>query len=115
MGRYVVAETEGLDDATAEEQLQTRVRAARQLMMSVARAAADPPPPGETPLADALRQADVVYGRRYAAPGRDAVGRALAHWAADAGRPAEQIAGLRAFVEAQLRPQAGTAGDVAQR
>lgn len=114
MGRYVVAETEGLDDATAEEQLQTRVRAARQLMMSVARAAADPPPPGETPLADALRQADVVYGRRYAAPGRDAVGRALAHWAADAGRPAEQIAGLRAFVEAQLRPQAGTDADVAK-
>ena len=115
MGRFIVAETEGLDDAAAEELLQSRVRAARQLMMNVARAAADPPPPGETPLADALRQADVVYGRRYAAPGRDAVGRALAHWAADAGRPAEQIAGLRAFVEAQLRPQAGTAGDVAQR
>ncbi len=114
MGRFIVAETEGLDDAAAEELLQSRVRAARQLMMNVARAAADPPPPGETPLADALRQADVVYGRRYAAPGRDAVGRALAHWAADAGRPAEQIAGLRAFVEAQLRPQAGTDADVAK-
>ena len=114
MGRFIVAETEGLDDAAAEALLQSRVRAARQLMMNVARAAADPPPPGETPLADALRQADVVYGRRYAAPGRDAVGRALAHWAADAGRSAEQIAGLRAFVEAQLRPQAGTDADVAK-
>ena len=115
MGRFIVAETEGLDDAAAEELLQSRVRAARQLMMNVARAAADPPPPGETPLADALRQADAVYGQRYAAPGRDAVGRALARWSADAGRPAEQIAGLRAFVEAQLRPQAGTDADVAQR
>ena len=113
MGRFIVAETEGLDDTAAEDQLQSRVRAARQLMMSVARAAADPPPPGATPLADTLRQADVVYGRRYATPGRDVVGRALAHWAADAGRPAEQIAGLRAFVEAQLRPEAGTEADVA--
>ncbi len=115
MGRFIVAETEGMDDATAEALLQSRVRAARQLMMNVARAAADPPPPGETPLADALRQADVVYGQRYAAPGRDAVGRALARWAADAGRPAEQIAGLRAFVEAQLRPEAGTDADAARR
>ena len=115
MGRFVVAETEGMDDATAEALLQSRVRAARQLMMNVARAAADPPPPGETLLADALRQADVVYGQRYAAPGRDAVGRALARWAADAGRPAQQIAGLRAFVEAQLRPEAGTDADAAGR
>jgi hypothetical protein len=106
MGRHVVAETDGLDDAAAEELLQTRVRAIRQLMMSVARAAADPPPPGATPLADALRAADVVYGQRYDAPGRDAVGRALAYWAAGAGRPAEQIAGLRAFIEGQLRPEA---------
>ena len=105
MGRHVVAETDGLDDTAAEALLQTRVRAVRQLMMSVARAAADPPPPGATPLADALRGADVVYGRHYAAPGRDAVGRALAHWAADAGRPAEQIAGLRAFIEGQLRSE----------
>ncbi len=115
MGRAIVAETEGLDDAAAEDVLQTRVRAARHLMMSVARAAGDPPPPGETPLADALRQADVVYGRRYRAPGRDVVGRALARWAADAGRPAEQIAGLRAFIEAQVRPEAGTDADAAAR
>ncbi len=107
MGRHVVAETDGLDDATAEEILQPRVRAVRQLMMSVARAAADPPPPGATPLADALRAADVVYGQRYAAPERDAVGRALARWTAEAGRPAEQIAGLRAFIEGQLRPAEG--------
>lgn len=106
MGRHVVAETDGLDDAKAEEILQPRVRAVRQLMMSVTRAAADPPPPGATPLADALRAADVVYGRRYAAPERDVVGRALARWAAEAGRPVEQIAGLRAFIEAQLRPAA---------
>ena len=105
MGRHVVAETDGLDDAAAEEILQTRVRAARQLMMSVARAAADPPPPGVAPLDDALRAADAVYGRRYAAPGREAVGRALAHWAAGVGRPAQQIAGLRAFVEGQLRAE----------
>lgn len=107
MGPHVVAETDGLDDATAEEILQPRVRAVRQLMMSVARAAADPPPPGATPLADALRAADVVYGQRYAAPERDAVGRALARWTAEAGRPAEQIAGLRAFIERQLRPAEG--------
>jgi hypothetical protein len=114
MGRHVVAETDGLDDAAAEGLLQTRVRAIRQLMMSVARAAADPPPPGATPLADALRHADAVYGRRYDAPEREAVGRALARWAADAGQPAEQIAGLRAFVEGQLRPEAkGDAGVVA--
>ena len=107
MGRHVVAETDGLDAAAAEEILQPRVRAVRQLMMSVARAAADPPPPGATPLADALRAADVVYGQRYAAPERDAVGRALARWTAEAGRPAEQIAGLRAFIEGQLRPAEG--------
>jgi hypothetical protein len=106
MGRHVVAETDGLDDAAAEELLQPRVRAIRQLMMSVARAAADPPPPGAAPLTDALRAADVTYGQRYAAPGRDAVGRALARWSAAAGRPAEQIAGLRAFIEGQLRPEA---------
>lgn len=109
IGRVIVDETEGLDDAAAEELLQSRVRAVRQLMMAVARAAADPPPPGATPLTDALRQADVAYGRRYAAPGRDAVGRALARWSADAGRPAEQIAKLRAFIEGQLRPAAGDA------
>ncbi len=113
MGRHVVAETDGLDDAAAEELLQTRVRAVRQLMMSVARAAADPPPPGATPLADVLRGADVVYGQHYAAPGRDAVGRALAHWAADAGRPAEQIAGLRAFIEGQLRSESEVDTDAA--
>jgi len=113
MGRAIVAETDGLDDAAAEALLQTRVRAVRQLMMSVARAAADPPPPGATPLADALRLADVVYGRRYAAPERDAAGRALAHWAANAGRPAEQIARLRAFVEGQLRPEAEGDDDAA--
>ena len=105
MGRFIVAETEGLDDTAAEDQLQSRVRAARQLMMSVARAAADPPPPGAMPLADALRHADAVYGRGYAAPEHDATARALARWKADAGRPAEQIAGLRAFVEGQLRPE----------
>jgi len=113
MGRHVVAETDGLDDAAAEELLQTRVRAVRQLMVSVARAAADPPPPGATPLADVLRGADVVYGQHYAAPGRDAVGRALAHWAADAGRPAEQIAGLRAFIEGQLRSESEVDTDAA--
>ncbi len=113
MGRHVVAETDGLDDTAAEALLQRRVRAVRQLMMSVARAAADPPPPGATPLADALRGADVVYGRHYAAPGRDAVGRALAHWAADAGRPAEQIAGLRAFIEGQLRSESEVDTDAA--
>ena len=105
MGRHVVAKTDGLDDAAAESLLQTHVRAIRQLMMSVARAAADPPPPGAMPLADALRHADAVYGRGYAAPEHDATARALARWKADAGRPAEQIAGLRAFVEGQLRPE----------
>ena len=115
MGRHVVAKTDGLDDAAAESLLQTHVRAIRQLMMSVARAAADPPPPGAMPLADALRHADAVYGRGYAAPEHDATARALARWKADAGRPAEQIAGLRAFVEAQVRPEAGTDADAAAR
>ena len=113
MGRHVVAETDGMDDATAEALLQPRVRAVRQLMMSVARAAADPPPPGAAPLADALRMADVVYGQRYAAPEREVVGRALARWAAQAGQPAEQIAGLRAFIEGQLRPAAKGNADAA--
>ena len=111
MGRFIVAETDGLDDATAEGLLQTRVRAARQLMIHVARAAADPPPPGVEPLDTALRQADIVYGRRYRAPDGNAVGRALAHWSAAAGQPARQIAGLRAFVEGQIRPRTGVAGD----
>ena len=111
MGRFIVAETDGLDDATAEGLLQTRVRAARQLMIHATRAAADPPPPGVEPLDTALRQADIVYGRRYRAPDGDAVGRALARWSAAAGQPARQIAGLRAFVEGQIRPQMGVAGD----
>lgn len=110
-GQLIVAETAGLDDATAEGILQSRVRAVRQMMIHIARAAADPPPPGATPLDDALRHADIAYGRRYAAPGPDATGRALARWSAAAGRPATQIAGLRAFVEGQLRPPAeGDAG-----
>ena len=107
MGRFIVAETEGLDDAAAEGLLQTRVRAARQLMMHVARAATDPPPPGVAPLNEALRHADAVYGRRYRAPDAAAAGRALAHWAAAAGQPAAQIAGLRTFIEGRLRPETG--------
>jgi hypothetical protein len=113
MGRHVVAETAGLDDAAAEDVLQARIPAARQLMIHVARATADPPPPGTTPLAEALRLADVVYGRRFAAPQREAVGRALARWAADAGQPAQQIAKLRAFIEGQLRPEGGEDADAA--
>ncbi len=115
MGRFVVAETAGLDDATAEGILQVRVRAARQLMVHVARAITDPPPPGVAPLDTALRQADIVYGRRYRAPDGNAVGRALAHWSAAAGQPARQIAGLRSFVEEHIRPQTGAAGDDASR
>ena len=115
MGRFVVAETDGLDDATAEGLLQTRVRAARQLMIHVARAATDPPAPGVGPLDTALRQADIVYGRRYRAPDGIAVGRALARWSAAAGHPAWQIAELRAFVEAQVRPETEAAGDDTRR
>lgn len=113
MGRFIVAETAGLDDATAEDILQTRVRATRQLMMHVTRAAADPPPPGAAPLDDALRLADVVYGRRYRAPDGDARGRALARWSAAAGRPATQIAALRTFVEGQVRPATEAGGNAA--
>ena len=61
-----------------------------------------------TAAAAALTEWGAAMGRHVVAETDgldDATARALARWKADAGRPAEQIAGLRAFVEGQLRPE----------
>lgn len=97
MGRLIVADTAGMDDATAEGVLQERVRAARKLMLwvnhSVGRAAA------ETNLSEATALAAVVYGERYRAPDAPLVPVRYG----PSVRPAEQIGLLRQFIEARLQ------------
>lgn len=96
LSQTVVSDTAGLDDAAAEDVLQPRVRAVRRLMMAAAEATtgSDPADPTEW-----LAQAAVALGDRYAPPDASQQAALQAQWRALAGRPADQIAALRRFIE----------------
>lgn len=95
LARDVVSDTAGLDDAAAEDVLQPRVRAVRRLMMAAAAAtSADPADPDEW-----LAQAAVALGDRFAPPDAAQQAALATQWRSLAGRPGEQIATLRRFIE----------------
>lgn len=94
MAKAVVADTAGLDDAAAEDVLQSRVRAVRRLMMAAAAATGDPADPAEW-----LAQAAVALGDRFTPPDAAQQVALATQWRALAGRPGEQIAALRRFIE----------------
>jgi hypothetical protein len=97
MARLVVRDTAELDDTTAEDIIQPRVRAVRRLMMAAARAAgpsAEPVNPSEW-----LGQAAIALGDRFTPPDELATAAFGGGWLALAGRPADQIAALRRFIE----------------
>jgi hypothetical protein len=97
MGRLVVRDTTGLDDATAEDILQPRIRAVRRLMMAAARAAGA----GEAAVrpSEWTEQAAIALGDRFKPPGELAAAAFGGAWRALHGRPADQIAALRRFIE----------------
>ena len=97
MGRAIVRDTAGLSDAAAEEILQPRVRAVRRLMMAAVNATR--PDEGETKPGEWLRQAAVALGDRYVAPDQGEMAAFEKRWRALLGKPAEQIAALRRFIE----------------
>ena len=94
MSRAVVDDTAGLDDASAEDVLQPRVRAVRRLMMAAAAATGGPADPAEW-----LAQAAVALGDHFAPPDAAQEAALAAQWRALDGRPGEQIAALRRFIE----------------
>lgn len=95
MSQAVVGDTAELDDAAAEDMLQPRVRAVRRLMMAAAAATgSDPADPAEW-----LAQAAVALGDRFAPPNAAQQAALGAQWRTLSGRPAEQIAALRRFIE----------------
>lgn len=95
LARDIVSDTGGLDDASAEDVLQPRVRAVRRLMMAAAEATSA----GLSEPADWLAQAAVALGDRFAPPDATQQAALAAKWRALAGRPREQIATLRRFIE----------------
>ncbi len=95
LSQAVVDDTAGLDDAAAEDVLQPRVRAVRRLMMAAAAATGD----GPTDAAEWLAQAAVALGDRFAPPNAAQQAALAARWLALTGRPVEQIAALRCFIE----------------
>ncbi|MCA9865072.1 MAG: hypothetical protein KIS95_13020 [Anaerolineae bacterium] len=100
LARDVIDDTAGLDDATAEDILQPRVRAVRRLMMAATQAARpDAEPPG---VEEWLKQAAVALGDRFRPPNEADAQAWRQQWAALAGQPAQQMALLRPFIE-QLR------------
>lgn len=99
LGRLIVADTAGLDDATAEGLLQERVRAARRLLLWVNHSLGQTAE--ETNLAEALAVAGVVYGERRAPAAPPPLVRV--NYGPDIS-PAEQIHLLRRLVEARHFP-----------
>jgi hypothetical protein len=97
MARLVVRDTAEMDDVAAEDVLQPRVRAVRRLMMAAARAAG-PDEASVTP-AEWLEQAAIALGDRFAPPDELATAAFGGAWRALRGRPANQIAALRRFIE----------------
>jgi hypothetical protein len=104
LARLVVQDTNELDDRAAEDIIQPRVRAVRRLMMSAARAAQ----PGEasaTPQ-DWLEQAAIALGDRFRRPDELEAAAFDGGWRALHGRPADQVAALRRFIEEHTGRQA---------
>jgi hypothetical protein len=97
IARLVVRDTAELDDASAEDVLQPRVRAVRRLMMAAARATG-PDEASVTP-AEWLEQAAIALGDRFTPPDELAAAAFGGAWRALRGRPAEQITALRRFIE----------------
>lgn len=96
LARVVVNDTAGLNDSAAEDVLQPRVRAVRRLMMAAARAT---DPVADIEPAEWLKQAAVVLGGRYSPVDQAREAALRQKWRSLAGRPQEQIAALRQFIE----------------
>lgn len=105
MARLIVRDTVELDNASAEDVLQPRVRAVRRLMMAAARATG-PDEASVTP-AEWLEQAAIALGDRFAPPDELAAAAFGGAWRALQGRPADQIAALRRFIEDHSSDHAG--------
>ncbi len=102
MGRVIVNDTAGLSDAAAEDILQPRVRAVRRFMMAAGRAAAPRPAGTEAEPEEWLRQAALALGDRFVAPDPAETAAFESGWRALSGRPLEQIAALRRFIDSHL-------------
>lgn len=96
LSRDIVSDTSVLGDAAAEDVLQPRVRAVRRLMMAAAEAIGQP---AEADPAEWVKQAAVALGDQFRAPDEARVAALRREWAALAGRPQEQIAALRRFID----------------
>jgi hypothetical protein len=104
LARLVVQDTNELDDRAAEDVIQPRVRAVRRLMMSAARAAQ----PGEASATPQgwLEQAAIALGDRFRRPDELEAAAFDGGWRALHGRPADQVAALRRFIEEHTGRQA---------
>jgi hypothetical protein len=100
MARLVVQDTAGLEDGAAEEILQPRVRAVRRLLMAASRATAPAEEPEDT--SEWMEQAAIALGEHFNPPDALAAAAFGGGWQALQGRPAEQIAALRRFIEDHL-------------
>lgn len=98
MGRLIVRDTAGLNDAAAEDVLQPRVRAVRRLLMAAGRAT-DPAGESAADPAPWLEQAAVALGDRFAPPDQSQVSALGQRWRALYGRPREQVEALRRLIE----------------
>lgn len=97
LARGIVRDTAGLSDEAAEDILQPRVRAVRRLMMAVGNATGTADEPLDF---DAwLKQAAVALGDRFPPPGKIQEQDLRLQWQAQSGRPANQIALLRGFID----------------
>lgn len=97
MGRAIVQDTAGLSDSAAEAILQPRVRAVRRLMMAAVDATR--PDVGDAKPEEWLKQAALALGERYVAPDAKETAAFEEKWQALLGKPAQQIAALRRFIE----------------
>lgn len=97
LARRVVRDTAGLDDGAAEDILQPRVRAVRRLMMAVGQATG--PAMDATGPAAWLEQAAVALGDHFRQPSTADEQDIHREWDALAGKPADQIAALRRFID----------------
>ena len=102
LARRVVRDTAGLDDSAAEDVLQPRVRAVRRLMMGVSQATG--PAMDAAGLSQWLEQAAVALGDHFRRPDNADEQEIHREWEALAGKPADQIAALRRFIERFTSP-----------
>jgi hypothetical protein len=104
IARLVVRDTAGLDDAAAEDIIQPRVRAVRRLMMSTAQAT-QPGDASAIPL-EWPEQAAIALGDRFRRPDELEAAAFDGAWRALHGRPVDQVAALRRFIEEHTGRQA---------